>query len=218
MSARKIPVVATLVVGLAVAAMIALGVWQLERRGEKAAMLGQYRANLSLPETAYPANPADQSYLFRTVSAYCLRVVSWQVKGGQRPGGGPGWRHIATCATGAEGPGVIVDIGMSADPKALPTWTGGQVTGTTTTEPDSSSALQRWLRHRPPPRLMIVSTKGLAGLEHSPRPDPTEVPNNHLAYAVQWFLFAGVAVVIYVLALRRRTAKPAGPQSNPDKP
>jgi surfeit locus 1 family protein len=31
------------------------------------------------------------------------------------------------------------------------------------------------------------------------------VPNNHLAYAVQWFLFAGVAAVIYALALRRRT-------------
>lgn len=211
MSTRNIPVVATVIVALAVAAMIALGFWQLERRGEKAATLSQYRANLSLPATAYPANAADQSYLFRTVSAHCLRVVGWQVKGGQRPGGGPGWRHIATCATGAEGPGVIVDIGMSADPKALPAWAGGQVTGTATTEPDSSSALQRWLGQRPPPRLMIVSTTGLAGLERSPRPDPAEVPDNHLAYAVQWFLFAGVAVIIYALALRRRGTKPAAP-------
>jgi len=208
MRTGKIPVVATIVVALAVAAMVGLGVWQLERRHEKEAVLGQYRANLSLPETAYPANAADQSYLFRTVSAHCLRVIGWQVKGGQRPGGGPGWRHIATCSTGAEGPGVIVDIGMSADPKALPAWTGGQVTGTATTEPDSSSALRRWLGHRSPPRLMIVSNDGLAGLERSPRPDPAEVPNNHLAYAVQWFLFAGVAVVIYILALRRRGAKP----------
>ncbi len=30
------------------------------------------------------------------------------------------------------------------------------------------------------------------------------MPNNHLAYAVQWFLFAAIAGAIYVLALRRR--------------
>jgi len=31
-----------------------------------------------------------------------------------------------------------------------------------------------------------------------------DIPNNHLAYAVQWFLFAGIAGVIYALALKRR--------------
>jgi surfeit locus 1 family protein len=36
------------------------------------------------------------------------------------------------------------------------------------------------------------------------RPDPNDIPNNHLAYAVQWFLFAGVALVIYALAVRKR--------------
>lgn len=200
----RIPVVATILVALAVAAMVALGIWQLDRRGQKERLLAQYQANLSLPETAYPTNPADRSYLFRTVSAHCLRVTGWQVKGGQMPGGGPGWRQIATCATGAEGPGLVVDIGMSADPKALPGWRGGQVRGTATNEPDSSSALQHWLTRAPPPRLMIVSDTGLDGLARSPRPDPAEVPNNHLAYAVQWFLFAMVAVVIYAVALRRR--------------
>ena len=28
--------------------------------------------------------------------------------------------------------------------------------------------------------------------------------NNHMAYAVQWFLFAATALVIYAVALRRR--------------
>lgn len=207
MTRRPFPIIATLVVALAVAAMIGLGVWQLQRRTEKEALLRQYGANLTLPETAYPANPADQSYLFRALSAHCLRVVSWQVRGGPMPGGGAGWRHIATCATGVEGPGLVVDIGMSADPKALPTWNGGPVRGTATLEPDSESALGRWLSHGPPPRLMIVSRERLAGLQPSPRPNPADVPNNHLAYAVQWFLFAGVAVIIYALALRKRGAE-----------
>ncbi|MET0238428.1 MAG: SURF1 family protein [Sphingobium sp.] len=202
---NRVPLIPTIVVALAVAAMIALGFWQLGRRDEKERLIAQYAANLSLPETAYPANPADQSYLFRTVSAYCLRVVGWQTKGGQIPGGGPGWRHIATCATGAEGPGLVVDIGLSPDPKAVPKWTGGKVTGPAVPEPDNRSALERWFTHSPPPRLMVVSSTGLAGFAPSTRPDPADVPNNHLAYAVQWFLFAGVAVIIYALALRRRS-------------
>ncbi|HEX7820371.1 MAG TPA: SURF1 family protein [Sphingobium sp.] len=201
---NRIPIIPTIVVALALAAMIALGVWQLDRRTEKEALLRQYNANLSLPETAYPANPTDGSYLFRTVRAHCLRPVSWQTKGGRMPNGNPGWRQIATCTTGIEGPGLVVDIGVSADPKALPSWTGGDVRGTAVWEPDATSALQRWLGHRPPQRLMIVSDRGEAGLAPSARPDPAEVPNNHLAYAVQWFLFAGVAAIIYPLALRRR--------------
>ena len=39
-------------------------------------------------------------------------------------------------------------------------------------------------------------------LEPTARPELSSVPNNHLAYAVQWFLFATVAAIIYVLALR----------------
>jgi surfeit locus 1 family protein len=40
-------------------------------------------------------------------------------------------------------------------------------------------------------------------------PSPDNIPNNHLSYAVQWFLFAGIAGVIYALALRQRWRKEA---------
>jgi surfeit locus 1 family protein len=80
---------------------------------------------------------------------------------------------------------VIVDLGFSRD-LAAPAWTGGEVTGVIA----------------PGPRL--VADPPLAGLEAMTRPDPGELPNNHLAYAGQWFFFALTALVIYVLALRRR--------------
>jgi surfeit locus 1 family protein len=51
---------------------------------------------------------------------------------------------------------------------------------------------------------MLVATQPAAGLEPSAPPSIIDVPNNHLAYAVQWFLFAGIAAIIYLLALRRR--------------
>lgn len=202
---RRLPILPTIVVALAVAVMIALGMWQLDRLHQKEAALSRYAANLSLPATAYPANdPTDADYLFRRLSANCLRVVEWQVTGGRLPDGRPGWRHIASCATGAEGPGLIVDMGVTPDPETKPRWQGGQVQGTATWEPNSASALGQWLGGGPPPRLMIVAEAPAPGLAPSPRPDPESVPNNHLAYAVQWFLFAAIAVIIYALVLRRR--------------
>jgi len=202
---HRLPVVATLVVGVAVAAMIGLGVWQLARLKQKEAALATYQANLTLPVTAYPAmNPADDSLLFRTLAANCLRVTGWQVIGGRSGDGGPGWRHIATCATGAEGPGLLVDMGVGSDPHGKANWAGGPVSGRVTHEPDSHSFLVRMLGRAPPLRLMIVSDKAAPGLKVSPPPDPSSVPNNHLSYAVQWFFFATVALVIYGLALRKR--------------
>jgi surfeit locus 1 family protein len=46
-------------------------------------------------------------------------------------------------------------------------------------------------------------------LAASAPPSPSIIPNNHLSYAVQWFLFAGIAVTIYFLALRQRWRKEA---------
>ena len=46
----------------------------------------------------------------------------------------------------------------------------------------------------------------MAGLAPNARPDPGEIPNNHWSYAIQWFLFALVALVIYGIALRKRLA------------
>ncbi len=92
---RRLPIVATLVVGLAVAAMIGLGFWQLARLKQKEAALDVYRANMTLPQTAYPVmNPADQRYLFRALAATCLRVTGWQVTGGAQPR-----RHAGAGAT-----------------------------------------------------------------------------------------------------------------------
>lgn len=201
---RSLPVLPTILVGLAVAAMIGLGVWQLGRLKQKEAALAAYRVNMTRPATAYPPNPADEAYLFRTLSAHCLRVVGWQEVGGRARDGQSGWRHIASCATGAEGPGLLVDMGVSALPNVKPAWTGGLVSGRATYEPDPHSFLTRLLGHPAPLRLMIVSDAAAPGFQPSHAPDPSSVPNNHLSYAVQWFLFAAVALIIYALALRHR--------------
>jgi len=202
---RRLPILATIIVGLAIALMIGLGVWQLGRMHQKEAAIAAFRANMTLPETAYPVrNPANERYLFRILSASCVPVVNWQVIGGRTRDGQSGWRHIAACATGAEGPGLLVDMGVSKLPDAKVAWTGGPVRGRATQEPDAHSFITRLAGNAPPLRLMIVSDTAAPGLSPSAAPDPSSVPNNHLSYAVQWFIFAGIALLIYALALRKR--------------
>jgi surfeit locus 1 family protein len=56
----------------------------------------------------------------------------------------------------------------------------------------------------PVPRPMIVAEGAPKAMRAVAQPDPKNVTNNHLSYAVQWFFFAAAALVIYLLALRRR--------------
>lgn len=198
---RRIPILATLVVVLAIATMVALGLWQLDRRAEKEAQLAVYRANLGRPAIAFPtAVPIPDTALFRRSSVLCSAVTGWQTQAGRSAKGTSGYRWIATC------PGLIVDMGITRDPKTPPSWSGGPVTGVITTEPSHTSLLSHMGGKEAPLRPMLVSETPAPGLEASAPPSPDEVPNNHLAYAVQWFLFAGVAGLIYLLALRRRAS------------
>lgn len=201
------PLIPTLIVGLAVAAMIALGVWQLGRRAEKAALLERYAANASLAETGFPRIPVGDAHLFRRASAMCLEVVGWKQQGA----GSHGYRWIAECRTGAEGPLLLVETGTTRDLEVRPKWRGGMVTGTIAYAPDQRPMIAA-LFGKLPRTLMLVADKPLPGLAASPRPGVASIPNNHLSYAVTWFAFAGVALVIYLLALRRRgrTAPPGG--------
>lgn len=188
----RLPIVATIVVGAAVAIMIGLGMWQLSRAREKEALLTRYSAAANLSPVAWPVvSPAeDKLPLFRRSSVECLEPVAARVTAGRNLRGESGYSHLVDCRTGAEGPGARVDIGWSRDPKAGSGWTGGSISGTIA--PDQER------------RMRLISATGLAGLEASAPPSPTDIPNNHRSYAVQWFLFAGAALVIYVLALRAR--------------
>lgn len=196
---KRWPVIPTLLVGLAVAAMVGLGLWQLlDRRPQKIAYLRQLAANPMRPPVAFPRNP-EEALLFRRSSATCRQPVSVRLAGA----GASGYRAIAECRTGAEEAGLLVQLGTTRDPNAKVVWSGGPVTGHIAHAPGGQSLIGAAL-HPEPQRLMLVSAAPLAGLSPNLPPDLDAVPNNHLAYAVQWFFFAGVATIIYVLALRRR--------------
>lgn len=193
---RRLPLIPTILVGLAVAVMIGLGFWQLERREEKEALLATYRAATGRPPMGWPTLPSKEPLpLFRSATGNCLQVTGFRTAAGQNRQGEPGYLIIADCRTGAEGPGLAVELGWSKNPNAGRAYRGGLVSGVIA--PDRISRMR-----------LVAATPG-PGLMASAPPSPDIIPNNHLSYAVQWFLFAGIAVLIYGLALRQRWRKEA---------
>jgi surfeit locus 1 family protein len=191
---RRIPMIPTLIVLAAVAVMVRLGFWQLDRLGQKEALIERLRANAGNPvAVAYPSSrAAAQPLLYRRSKVDCSSAADWQSVSGRNAQGQDGWVHIVRCPI-AEGRTADVVAGWSPG-LTKPQWTGGEVTGYIS--PGGKAGTR------------LVADPPLAGLIANARPDPSSLSNNHLSYAVQWFLFALTALVIYALALRKRLAAP----------
>jgi len=189
---RRLPIIPTIVVLAAVAVMIGLGIWQLQRARWKEGLIHRYAEAERLPPITFPTEPLrdNQLPLFRNATGVCLRVVGQRAVAGENRGGEPGYAHIVDCATGAEGPGMSVEVGWSKDPNAKVNWKGGPVSGVI--GPDSRT------------RMRLVAAGAPPGLEPSAPPSLATIPNNHRSYALQWFAFAAIALVIYGLAVAAR--------------
>ncbi len=195
---RRIPIVPTLVVLIAVGIMIQLGFWQLDRRAWKEGLIARYSAAERFSsELAWPSDRAGiNAALFRHSSLDCRATAESAAIAGRNFKGELGWAHLMRC-TLPTGASAEVVLGWSRDPQPR-RWAGGLVSGLIA--PGGKQGAR------------LLADPPLAGLEASARPDPKDLPNNHLAYAVQWFLFAGVALLIYGLALRKRLAAEASPR------
>lgn len=187
---RRVPIFTTMLVAAAVAVMIALGVWQLQRAQWKDGLIERYQSADKLPPIAFPSNPSPGDLpLFRWATANCLRPVGQRVTAGANRQGESGYAHIVRCST-AEGGAIAVELGWSKDPRARFSWPGGLVTGIIA--PDREQ------------RIRLVADSAPPGLEPSAAPSVAAIPRNHNMYAVTWFAFAGIALLIFILALRKR--------------
>lgn len=183
---RRIPLLPTLLVAAAAATMIGLGVWQLQRREWKEDLIARYtQAQAMSASVPWPRTDAQlEQSLFRWSQFDCQRVLGIRSGAGTSATGRKGWAHTARCAIDGGGEAEVA-LGWSSEPKP-PQWSGGPVSGIIG------------------PGGVLHASMPAAGLEPLAAPDPQDLPNNHLAYAGQWFFFALTAVVIYILALRKR--------------
>lgn len=197
---RRLPILPTVVVAGAVAVLIGLGVWQLQRAIWKEKLLARYAAAEQLPPIAYPTALVrdEQLPLFRHASGVCLRPVGKRAIAGENRIGETGYVQIIDCMTGAEGPGMSVEVGWSKNPNAKVNWSGGPVSGIIV--PDRRS------------RIRLVAATAPAGLEPSKEPDARSAsavtPAGHRGYAATWFSLAAIALIIYGLAVRKRLKRP----------
>jgi surfeit locus 1 family protein len=198
---KRIPIIPTLIVLIAVGIMVRLGFWQLDRMHQKEALLARYAAAAQLSSDIQPEQFGGDrdSILYRHTAFICRTVGEPSAIAGLSAKDESGIAHTVLCQAArsigtdkATFP-VTVTLGWSSNP-AAPAWAGGAVAGTIA--PMGKTAVR------------VVADPPLAGLAANARPDPANLPNNHWSYAIQWFAFALTALLIYGLALRKRLAAP----------
>ena len=202
---KRVPLVPTLVVAAAAATMIALGIWQLQRAEWKGRLLADYAAAASLPPVDLDpllerASGAERpSLAFRRALVTCRSGdAAPRLRGGRSAEGRTGYVYLVPCRPGADGLAgrILVNVGWSALPDdALRPALDGIVAG----------RLGAVERSEP---ITLTSASAAPPLQPGAVPSIEDIPNNHLAYAVQWFFFAAVAVLTYFLALRARGRRP----------
>jgi surfeit locus 1 family protein len=179
---RRIPILPTLFVAAAIAVMIGLGVWQLQRSAWKTALIRNLEASSAT----------------RRMTFACTIDAKPEVRAGRNMAQATGYRYLVPCRRSTSDGDQVefvegkLDIGWSTRPNLLP---HVRQSGVFTGSYEAGEAGRNQI---------LVLEKPVPPLERSALPKAADLPNNHMAYALQWFFFAAAAAVIYVLALRRR--------------
>ena len=205
---RRLPVIATLVVALAVAAMLALGIWQLRRARWKEDLLAQYSAAAAMPavdlDPLLDGRTALPPLSFRRALVTCDgRDQDADIHAGRNLRDMVGQVYVIPCRPGARGLAgrLRVNLGWSERPDGPRRLSlHGIVAGRLSVVGEDGP-------------VMLTAASATPPLVPSQPPAIESIPNNHLSYAFQWFFFAAAALTIYVLALRRRNRRALPPQA-----
>jgi len=199
---KRLPIIPTLLVAAAVAVMIALGVWQLQRAAWKDRMLAELTAAQALPPVDLDPLllvPHVPDIAFRRATVTCDPAERRPaLRAGRNLRGVTGYSYFIQCRDAQTGfaARLQVNAGWSQAPNSgLLLTPGGPITGRIGTV-DNDDA------------VILTADAPIGPLEASAAPSVEDIPNNHLAYAFQWFFFAATAALIFLLALRRRKASP----------
>ena len=198
---KGVPVGATLLTLVAVPLLIALGIWQLDRREWKHALIVQLERAPRLPPVAprefFESFVGEKSLQFRRATVDCRpgRVAPYDLKGGTSASGEGGFLVLVACrATPA--PDLVVVAGWTLRPDAVKTLdVDTSFTGTVIERPYGDAKGR--------PRFMLIPREAVPPLVPSRIPVPDDLPDNHLSYALQWFSFAATLAVIYALYVRK---------------
>lgn len=201
----RIPLLPTIMVVLAVPVLIALGFWQLDRLEWKEDILGELAERPALPRIDLD-EPGAAPDNFRRAAITCRAIGRPQPVSGRSPDGRTGYSFRIPCQSTISDAAVLLDIGWAPRPDAVETTVlRGRYEGLLIDRlREVGSGADRF--------VLIAARPPLPQLQPSAIPTVGEIPNSHMSYAVQWFGFAGVLIVIYALyVVQWRKAKAPGP-------
>ena len=211
-----------LVLGLGVAAVLAaLGLWQLDRLGQKEAYIAAIEARLGAAPGPLPAKPDREAHRFLPVAVEGQYLNGDLLILASPRGMGPGYRVVAPFQT-VEGRRILVDRGfVSEGAQGLPRPGGAaRLVGNLdwpneadsfTPRPDAARSI--WFARDvdalaaalgTEPVLLVVRETSQLDTPVTPVPvDTAGIPNDHLGYAVTWFGLALVWLAMTAALVRR---------------
>lgn len=216
----------------ALALLVGLGVWQLERRAWKTDLIDRIERGLAADPAPLPAaigDPAGFDYRHVSVTGRFDPAHSFTLLA--RPSNGVNGIQVVTPLIRDDGgPAVLVNRGwvpLGSDGKpvayAPPPAERTTVEGVARRplaqgwmQPDNAPAANSWFWIDPPAMAIAAGLAQVAPvvIEQAAGPDRTryplggqtrvEPPNDHLHYAITWFGFAVILIAIYLLHHLRR--------------
>lgn len=228
---------------LAFVALLGLGTWQVYRLQWKTALIAEREAQLALPpvEIADVRNIGDAAALgFRRARARGVFLHDRELYLAATRAGKVGFDVITPLRLMADGGTLLVDRGwVPAALRAPEKRAAGQVAGPVTVAGVLRKAeRKRWLVPDNDPARNTWFWRDLAAmaeaagvdappvlLEAGPAPNPggwpkgrkpvVDLPNNHLGYAITWYLLAIALAVVFAVWRRQQVDDGAGAPGRP---
>ncbi|MSO65572.1 MAG: SURF1 family protein [Alphaproteobacteria bacterium] len=217
----------------AIAALLVLGIWQMERRAWKADLIAARQAQFAAPPVPLPADDRAVDYLWRRVSLSGSFLHERELYLAARSLRGNVGYHVLTPFQRDDGAVVLVNRGWVSQERKDPTRrTAAQDAGPTVVQgivvspgrkgaftPENDPARNTWLWIDLPhiaQHLGLVLQPVVVDADATPNPGGfpiggqthLDLPNDHLQYALTWFALAFALAVIYVLWHRGRGSAP----------
>ncbi len=204
-----------------------LGAWQLQRLGEKRALIARIDAALSAPATVLPAALADPpAWDYRRVAVRGRYLPDKDQRLGPRVREGRAGVHVLTPFRLDDGRVLLVNRGWIPTGMAAPAAGGAdRLTGVLRTRfrrgafvPEHQPGSDMWfwydlpglsaaLQHELMPAVLELDAAGPASEPPYAGTTVVDIPNNHLQYALTWFALAGVVLVMLLVYRRQRRSR-----------